>query len=197
MSTRVALQTLQSICEITISYQEVNLDILKYKDYEGTAELDMSRKVCRGKILFINDLVTYEAESPATLQAEFEAAVDDYIETCVELKREPQKPLKGLFNVRISSDLHRAATIKGLEDNVSLNEVVTRALDSYLNVVPEEKNVPRTIFVLSEGSLQNRSLIAGQNAFSNQTITLTTSSTPTHGLPQLASGGRRNVRTNH
>jgi hypothetical protein len=38
---------------------EITMDILKYKDYEGTAELDMSRGVCRGKILFINDLVTY------------------------------------------------------------------------------------------------------------------------------------------
>ena len=38
----------------------------------------MTRSVCRGKILFIDDLVTYEAASPATLQKEFEAAVDDY-----------------------------------------------------------------------------------------------------------------------
>ncbi len=61
------------------------MDVLKYKDYEGTAELDMERKVCRGKILFIDDLVTYEADTPAKLQHEFEAAVDDYIETCSSL----------------------------------------------------------------------------------------------------------------
>ena len=41
----------------------------------------MSRQVCRGKILFISDLVTYEAQSPVELQKEFELAVDDYIET--------------------------------------------------------------------------------------------------------------------
>jgi len=52
------------------------VDILKYKDYEGTAELDMSRGVCRGKILFIKDLVTYEAAQPTELQKEFEAAVE-------------------------------------------------------------------------------------------------------------------------
>ena len=40
----------------------------------------MTRSVCRGKILFIDDLVTYEAASPAKLQKEFEAAVDDYLE---------------------------------------------------------------------------------------------------------------------
>jgi predicted HicB family RNase H-like nuclease len=63
---------------------------LKYKDYEGTAELDMARGVCRGKALFIDDLVTYEAAPPSNLQSEFEAAVDDYLETCAVVGKEPQ-----------------------------------------------------------------------------------------------------------
>lgn len=109
------------------------MDILKYKDYEGTAELDMSRGVCRGKILFINDLVTYEATQPSELQKEFEAAVEDYFETCVTLGREPQKSLKGQFNVRIAPAIHKAATLKALTDGTSLNDVVTKALDAYLN----------------------------------------------------------------
>lgn len=109
------------------------MDILRYKGYEGTAEIDMTYRVCRGKILFINDLVTYQAYSPAELQKEFEAAVDDYIETCSTLEREPQKSLKGQFNVRIPPDLHKAAVIKALSDNSTLNDVVFRALDTYLN----------------------------------------------------------------
>jgi len=54
----------------------------------------MEQGVCRGKILFTSDLVTYKADAPAMLQQEFEAAVDDYLEACVELGREPRKPLK-------------------------------------------------------------------------------------------------------
>lgn len=110
------------------------MDILKYKDYEGTAELDMARRVCRGKILFIDDLVTYEAASPAELQTEFEAAVDDYIDTCATLGREPQKPLRGQFNVRIPPALHKAAALRALADNVSLNDVAVRALDAFVNI---------------------------------------------------------------
>jgi predicted HicB family RNase H-like nuclease len=108
------------------------MDILKYKDYEGTAELDMSRGVCRGKILFINDLVTYEAASPADLQKEFEAAVDDYLDTCEEVGKEPQRPFRGAFNVRVPQVLHRSAAIRAVADCVSLNEVVVRALEDYL-----------------------------------------------------------------
>jgi predicted HicB family RNase H-like nuclease len=109
------------------------MDILKYKDYEGTAELDMSRGICRGKILFINDLVVYEAATPAQLQTEFEATVDDYLETCKALGREPQKPLKGLFNVRMPPALHKAAALRAAEENASLNDVVVRAVDAFLN----------------------------------------------------------------
>src|SRR5438046_265519 len=109
------------------------MDILKYKDYEGTAELDMARGVCRGKILFIDDLVTYEAARPGDLQREFERAVDDYIETCAKLNRAPKRPLKGQFNVRVPPELHKAAVVRALRENVGLNDVVVRALHSFLN----------------------------------------------------------------
>lgn len=109
------------------------MDILVYKDYEGTAELDMERQVCRGKILFIDDLVTYEADTPAKLKKEFEAAVDDYIETCASLGWKPKKPLKGQFNVRIPPDLHKAAVLRAMADNVKLNDVVVRAMAAYVN----------------------------------------------------------------
>jgi len=127
------------------------VDILKYKDYEGTAELDMTRQVCRGKILFIDDLVTYEADSPSELQREFEAAVDDYIETCATLNREPQKSLKGQFNVRIPAALHKVAVLRALADNISLNDVVVRALDAFLHVqVDINHNIRLTVDVPEE-----------------------------------------------
>lgn len=109
------------------------MDILKYKDYEGSAELDMARGVCRGKILFIDDLVTYEAAAPNDLQKEFEAAVIDYLDTCRSLGKQPQRPFRGLFNVRVAPSLHRTAALRAAADAVSLNDVVVRALDAFLN----------------------------------------------------------------
>jgi predicted HicB family RNase H-like nuclease len=108
------------------------MDVLKYKGYEGTATLDMRRGVCRGKILLIDDLVTYEADEPKKLQAEFEAAVEDYIETCQQLGRQPQAPLKGLFNVRLSPELHKELVLRAAEDEVTLNETVARACAAYV-----------------------------------------------------------------
>lgn len=131
------------------------MDILKYKDYEGTAELDMTRGVCRGKILFITDLVTYEAALPANLQKEFEAAVDDYIETCATLGREPQKTLKGQFNVRIPQTLHKAAALRALVENISLNDVVVRAIDAFVNAKVDINNhVETKNYYIEAGTFQ-------------------------------------------
>lgn len=116
--------------------------LLKYKGYEGTADIDHEDDVCFGKILFIDDLVTYKAATPKQLRAEFEAAVDDYIETCRELGREPKRPFNGQFNVRISPDQHKALARCAQVEKVSLNAVVARALDAYL-ASPKTRRAPR------------------------------------------------------
>lgn len=38
------------------------MNILKYKDYEGSVCIDIECGVCYGKIFFIDDLVIYEVE---------------------------------------------------------------------------------------------------------------------------------------
>lgn len=138
----------------------MTVDILKYKDYEGTAELDMSRGVCRGKILFIADLVTYESDSPAELQKEFEAAVDDYLATCADLGKEAQKPFRGLFNVRVSPELHRCASLRATADGVSLNDVVVRALDAFLNVRADINHNIKVTLEASDGTLRTVTSVA-------------------------------------
>ncbi|MCI5209739.1 MAG: type II toxin-antitoxin system HicB family antitoxin [Candidatus Electrothrix sp. ATG2] len=55
------------------------------------------------------------------------------LETCEYLGRDPQRPLKGSFNVRVSPDLHKSAVIRAKEDGTSLNKVVARSLEAYLN----------------------------------------------------------------
>jgi predicted HicB family RNase H-like nuclease len=109
------------------------MSILRHKDYEGTVETDLDRLVCHGKILFIDDLVTYEAKTLPDLKKEFEAAVEDYLETCRQLNRPAQKPLRGQFNVRIAPELHKAAVVRAAADGVTLNAVVVRALEGYLS----------------------------------------------------------------
>ena len=64
--------------------------ILEYKGYKGMYEI--SPQMIRGRLLLDKDLVTFETTDLLAVRKEFEAAVDDYIETCAELGWEPKKP---------------------------------------------------------------------------------------------------------
>lgn len=105
----------------------MNKTILSYKNYLGSVEISIEDDCLHGQIMFINDLVTYEAASPAEIEKEFKLAVDDYIETCEELGKEPQKSYKGSLNVRLGSELHRSAAIQAQLRSETLNEFIKKA----------------------------------------------------------------------
>ena len=64
--------------------------MLRYKGYCTNAEYDEEGKVWHGKIEGIKDLVTFESESSEEIEKEFHAAVDDYLEFCKEVGKEPE-----------------------------------------------------------------------------------------------------------
>ncbi len=87
------------------------------------------------KIVFIKKhRVMFEGTSVKELRKAFHEAVDDYLGTCKEMCREPQKPFKGSFNVRIPSDLHRKAVERATRMGVSLNQLVQKALEEKVAV---------------------------------------------------------------
>ena len=106
---------------------------LKYKNYLGSVEFSAADNVLFGKIIGINDLVTFEANSVEELKKEFEFAVDDYLETCAELNKEPNKYFKGVFNVRTSNELHKNLAILAEKKKIKLNELVNKAFIFLIN----------------------------------------------------------------
>lgn len=134
----------------------------EYGKYSGSIETDMDRKILWGKILFINDLVTYEAIDLLTLEKEFRLAVDDYVATCKEIGKEPQKPLKGVFQVRVSPENHKAALLRSRRDNTTLNDVISKALSAYLvsDVVHKHQHTHQVI-VTPQGSHEQKIFSVG------------------------------------
>ena len=115
-------------------------DLLRYKGFLGSIEVSIGDNCLHGKILFIDDIVTYEAESPAQLEAEFKAAVEDYLATCKELGRDPSKPFSGSLNVRIGTELHQRVARYAAINNISINEVIKQAIIECINE-PDPKEV--------------------------------------------------------
>ena len=57
-------------------------DILRYKDYLASVHYSSEDDVFFGKVLGINDLVSFEGASVKELKKSFRDAVEDYLETC-------------------------------------------------------------------------------------------------------------------
>lgn len=106
--------------------------ILEYKGYLGSAEVSVEDGLIHGKLLYINDVISYAAESPKDIKPAFEAAVDDYLETCAEFGDQPDTPFKGSFNVRLGSDLHRQCALEAERAGTRLNDWVRGACEERL-----------------------------------------------------------------
>lgn len=65
-----------------------------HKGYRGSIKASLDDNCLFGVILDINDVITYEAQTVEALHQEFMAAVDDYLETCRNIGKAPQLPVK-------------------------------------------------------------------------------------------------------
>ncbi len=106
---------------------------MTYKNYRGSVKYSAEDEILYGEIIGIDDSVSYEGQTLKELEADFHAAVDDYLELCKETGKTPQKEFKGAFNVRIPSELHKQAYYQALAEGISLNKFVEECIANRLS----------------------------------------------------------------
>ncbi|MBV7387915.1 type II toxin-antitoxin system HicB family antitoxin [Pasteurellaceae bacterium TAE3-ERU1] len=105
------------------------MKMMQYKNYVGTIEPDLDNGVLFGKLANIRDLVTYEATTLSQLKKEVEQSVEQYLADCKALGKTPDKPFKGVFNVRIGEELHCKAAMAAMRNGEqTLNAFVIEAI---------------------------------------------------------------------
>ena len=108
-------------------------NFVEYKSYIGSIEFDQESNVFYGKVMGIRALISFEGESAKELVEDFHNAVDEYLDMCKSENKMPEKAYKGSFNVRISPELHRLAAINASMNQMTLNSLVEKAIQSYLS----------------------------------------------------------------
>ncbi len=103
-------------------------NVLEYKGYTGSVEFSADDKIFFGKIIGLRDVVTFEGETVKQLTKAFQESVDDYLESCKALGKDPDKEFKGSFNVRLTPKTHRLAAMKSAAMKISLNNFVERVI---------------------------------------------------------------------
>ena len=108
-------------------------NVLEYKGYHTKVQYDADSNSLHGKIEGIKDFVNFETENIADVENEFHEAVDDYLALCEEIGKSPDKEFRGTFNVRINPALHRELALEADKRELSMNQLVEKAIDCYLH----------------------------------------------------------------
>lgn len=108
-------------------------NIMKYKGYWAEIKYSDEDECFCGYIEGLkNDIISFEGTTVKELKKDFKDAIDHYLKTCRELKVEPELQCKGSLNVRLGVELHNKAKMKSIEKNISINELIKKAVTSYL-----------------------------------------------------------------
>ncbi len=115
----------------------LELKLKPYKGYTGVLRsISVEDNMIAGRVAgMTQDMVTFYASSPGELQAAFETALDAYLESFDGSDESPEKPASGNFQVRVSSETHRALVVAADLAHKPLNQVVASVLDNFANKV--------------------------------------------------------------
>ena len=111
------------------------MDMIQYKGYYGSVHYSDEDSCFYGKIERIKGLYSYEGTDVASIRKAFHETVDEYLEDCKNKNSAPEKSFKGSFNIRTGPELHRKAVIYAQKKKMNLNNVIIKALESYLSKV--------------------------------------------------------------
>ena len=115
------------------------MNVLKsYQGYAARVEFDGDDGLFVGRIAGINDVVGFHGSSVDELTAAFREAVDDYIETCATLGKNPDKPFSGKLMVRVRPEVHAKAALAAQLSGKSLAQWAEEALDREARLVLSE-----------------------------------------------------------
>ena len=106
-------------------------NLLEYKGYCGSVEYSAPDRCFYGKVLGIRALITYEGTDVDTIEKEFQASVDEYLELCEHEGIVPEKVYSGTFQVRVSPETHKELAARAEASGKKLNTIVAEALESY------------------------------------------------------------------
>lgn len=103
---------------------------MQYKGYRTSIAFDPEDKIIVGRVLDVDDVISFHGESVAEFEARFHSAIDEYIAACAKLASEPEKPASGKLMLRVAPQVHAAALKAAARSGMSLNKWAEGALGS-------------------------------------------------------------------
>lgn len=106
------------------------MNTMTYKNFSARIEFDGDDGIFFGSIAGIRDRVNFHADNVKELTSAFHEAVEDYLETCAKLGKEPQKSYSGKMMLRVSPDTHARVALAAELSGKSITKWAEDALDN-------------------------------------------------------------------
>lgn len=116
-------------------------DLLFYNGYHGTVHYNAEDNLLVGEVVGVQDSLNYHGNTIDEITESFQNCVDEYLEVCRLLGRDPDREYKGSFNVRLTPELHRQADLAAKKEGISLNQYVQDAIREKLGNA-QQQNPP-------------------------------------------------------
>jgi len=104
------------------------INAMTYKGYTASMVFDADDKIIVGRVLDIDDIISFHGESVADFEGTFHATIDDYIAASKALGSAPEKPASGKVMLRIAPEVHAAALKAAARSGTSLNKWAEKTL---------------------------------------------------------------------
>ncbi len=104
------------------------MNVLRRQGYAAMVEFDARDRVLVGRVLGIDDVVTFHGESVGMLEKAFAIALDDYRAACRALGRGAQRSHSGKLQLRMAPRTHRIAAMAAEARGMSLNAWIEEAM---------------------------------------------------------------------
>lgn len=101
---------------------------MSFRGYTASMVFDAEDKIIVGRVLDIDDIISFHGESVSEFEVNFHAVIDDYVSACEQLGSVPEKPPSGKLMLRVAPNVHAAALKAAARSGVSLNKWAERAL---------------------------------------------------------------------
>jgi predicted HicB family RNase H-like nuclease len=104
------------------------MNSMTYLGYTARMDFDVDDKIIVGRVVDIDDIITFHGASVPEFEAAFKTAVDGYIHACEQLGQAAEKPASGRLMLRVSPVVHAAAVKASARSGQSLNKWAEKVL---------------------------------------------------------------------
>ena len=104
------------------------MNTMSYKGYKARMDFDTEDMVIVGRVMDIDDIITFHGTSIAEFEKAFHTAVDGYLAASRQLGQVPESPASGRMMLRVAPAVHAAAVKASARSGQSLNKWAEQVL---------------------------------------------------------------------